>query len=214
MANAVVWKNVSVSMQSAIASAKTITAITQASPAVVSSTAHGYSNGDIVYLEVQGMRQVNERAFRVAGVTTDTFQLEGIDSTSFDAFTSGTAQKTTLGTNITTATSISASGGEFDMIDTTTIHDNARTNMPGLPSAISFTMEHLWDVSNAGQAALKLASDAQSRRVFKFQFGSGGKIIYFAGYVGFTGLPGGSAQDKVTTSCVITMNGTPSYYAS
>ena len=214
MANAVVWKNVAVSMQSAIAAAKTITAITEASPAVVSSTAHGFSNGDIVYLEVQGMRQLNERAFRVAGVTTDTFQLEGINSTDFDAFTSGTAAKVTMGTNITTATNISASGGDFDMIDTTTIHDNARSQIPGLPSAISFTMEHLWDVSNAGQAALKLASDNQARRVFKFQFGTGGKIIYFAGYVGFTGLPGGSAQDKVTTSCAITMNGTPTYYAS
>jgi hypothetical protein len=214
MANAVVWKNVSVSMQSAIATAKTISAITQANPAVVSSTSHGYSNGDIVFLEVQGMRQVNERAFRVANVATDSFQLEGVDSTAFDAFTSGTAQKVTLGTSVTTATSISASGGEFDMIDITTIHDNARFQMPGLPSAISFSMDHLWDVANAGQIALKAASDAQARRVFKFQFGSGGKILYFAGYVGFTGLPGGSAQDKVTTSCAITMNGTPTYYAS
>ena len=50
--------------------------------------------------------------------------------------------------------------------------------------------------------------------MFAVEFGSGGKIIYFAGYVGFTGLPGGQAQDKVTTSCVITMNGTPTYYAS
>jgi hypothetical protein len=214
MASAVVWKNVSVSMQSALAASKTITAVTKANPAVASCTAHGYSNGDIVYIEAQGMRQINERAFRVAGVTTDSFQLEGIDSSSFDTFTSGTAAKATLGTSITTATSISASGGEFDMIDTTTIHDNARSQMPGLPSAISFTMEHLWDVSNAGQAALKLASDNQDRRVFKFQFGSGGKVIYFAGYVGFTGLPGGTAQDKVTTQAVITMNGTPSYYAS
>jgi hypothetical protein len=214
MASAVVWKNVSVSMQSALAASKTITAVTKANPAVASCTAHGYSNGDIVYIEAQGMRQINERAFRVAGVTTDSFQLEGIDSSSFDTFTSGTAAKATLGTSITTATSISASGGEFDMIDTTTIHDNARSQIPGLPSAISFTMEHLWDVSNAGQAALKLASDNQDRRVFKFQFGSGGKVIYFAGYVGFTGLPGGTAQDKVTTQAVITMNGTPSYYAS
>lgn len=214
MASAVVWKNVNVSMQSAIAAAKTITAITKANPAVCTATAHGYANGDVVYLETQGMRQLNERAFRIAGVTTDSFQLEGIDSSSFDTFTSGTAQKVTLGNTITTATSISASGGEFDMIDITTIHDNARSQMPGLPSAISFSMEHLWDVSNAGQAALKLASDNQDRRVFKFQFGSGGKVIYFAGYVGFTGLPGGQAQDKVTTQCVITMNGTPSYYAS
>lgn len=69
-------------------------------------------------------------------------------------------------------------------------------------------------IMSASMTSLALASDNQDRRVFKFQFGSGGKIIYFAGYVGFTGLPGGQAQDKVTTQCVITMNGTPTYYAS
>ena len=214
MANATVWKNVAVSMQSAIATAKTITAVTQASPAVVSCTAHGYSNGDIVYIEANGMRQINEKAVRVAGVTTDTFQLEGVDSTNFDAFTSGTVSKVTLGNSITTATTISASGGDFDFIDTTTIHDNAKSQIPGLPSAVTFSMDHLWDASNAGQVAMKLASDNQQKRVFKFQFGSGGKVLLFAGYVGFAGLPGGSAQDKVTTTSVITMNGTPTAYAS
>lgn len=214
MASATIWKNVSVSMQSAIATAKTISGITKADPGVVSATAHGYSNGDIIYLEVNGMYQLNERVARVASVTTDTFELEGIDTTDFDTFTSGTCQKVTLGTSIVTATSVSASGGEFDMIDTTTIHDNAKKQQPGLPSAISFNMEHIWDSSDTGQIAMKAASDAQSMRVFKFQFGTGGKIIYFAGYVGFTNLPGGQAQDKITTNSVFTMNGFPTYYSS
>ena len=211
---ATVWKNVAVDMQSAIAAEKTIEGITQANPAVVSCTAHGYSNGDIVYLEVQGMRQVNEKACRVAGVTTDSFQLEGVNSTLFDEFTSGTVAEVTLGSAITTATDVSASGGDFDMIDTTTIHDNARSQQPGLPSAISFSMTHLWDADNAGLLALKAASDNQGKRVFRFRFGTGGKVLLFAGYVGCTMLPGGSAQDKVTTTSVITMNGTPTYYAS
>ena len=214
MANPIVWKNVQVSMQSAIAATKTITGITQANPAVVTCTAHGFSNGDIVYLETQGMRQVNEKAVRVASVTTDSFQLEGIDSTLFDAFLSGTAAEVTLGTTISTATSISASGGDFDFIDTTTIHDNSKSQIPGLPSAISFSMEHIWDAADAGLIAMKAASDTQAKRVFKFQFGTGGKILFFAGYVGCTMLPGGSAQNLVTTQAVITMNGTPTYYAS
>ena len=214
MANPIVWKNVQVSMQSAISASKTITGITQANPAVVTCTSHGYANGDIVYLEVQGMRQLNEKAVRVAGVTTDSFQLEGVDATLYDAFISGTVAEATLGTTISTATSISASGGDFDFIDTTTIHDNSKSQIPGLPSAISFSMEHIWDAADAGLLAMRAASDNQQKRVFKFQFGPGGKILYFAGYVGCTMLPGGSAQNLVTTQSVITMNGTPSYYAS
>lgn len=201
-------------MQSAIAAAKTITAITKANPGVVSSTAHGYSNGDIVALTCVGMHQLNEKVARVSSQTTDTFALEGIDTTDFDTFTSGTSEKVTLGTSITSATNISASGGEFDFIDTTTIHMNVKTQIPGLPSAISYQMDHIWDSTDAGFIAMKAASDIQAKRVVKFQFGSGGKILLFMGYVGFSGLPGGQAQGIVNSKGVFTMNGTPTYYAS
>lgn len=74
--------------------ATAITGITQANPAVVTSANHGRSNGDIVYIGgVQGMTQVNtsnsEVAYVVAGATTNTFQLTGINSTGFGAYTSG-----------------------------------------------------------------------------------------------------------------------------
>ena len=75
-------------------------------------------------------------------------------------------------------------------------------------------MDHIWDVSDAGLLSLKTASDNQSKRAFKFTFGPGGKIMTFSGYVGAALLPGGSAQQLVTTPSVITMNGTPTYYAS
>lgn len=214
MANATLWKNVAIAMQSAIASPKTITGITNANPGVVSSTAHGYANGDVIYLDVQGMHQVNGRAVRVAGVTTDSYQLEGVDTTLFDTFSSGTSAKVTMGTSITTATSINGSGGDFDFEDTTTIHANQRTQVPKLPNPATYTMDNIWDITDAGQAACKAASDAQALRVFSFTFGTGGKKMYFAGYVGASLMPGGQAQGLVTTSIVITMFGSPTYYAS
>ena len=210
MATAKVWKNVDVKMQSAIAAAKTITAISKASPAVVSCTAHGYSNGDIVFVLAEGMFQVDARVFRVASVTTDSFALEGEASTQFDDFMAGTVAKATLGTTITTATTISSSGGDFAMIDKTTIHQNTRSEMPGLPNAINYSMEHIWDPSDAGLKAMKVASDLQQRRVFKFTIGDA--IVLFAGYVGCTLLPGGQAQDLVKTTSVFTLDGTPTYY--
>lgn len=214
------WSNVAIAMQSALAAAKTLTAITKASPGVVSSTAHGYSNGDFVYLEVQGMWQLHGRVFRVASVATDTFQLEdvsggtGLSTAAFDTFTSGSAYKITFGTSITTATSMNVSGGDYSMIDTTTIHGNQKSEVPGLPNSLSMTFDNLWDPTDAGQAAMKSASDAQAIRAFKFTFGTGGKIMVFAGYVGFAGAPAGSAQDKVTSQAVITAHGTPTYYSA
>lgn len=74
--------------------ARAITGITQANPAVVTAVAHGFTNGDIVYLAgVGGMVEADTRvanaAYTVAGATTDTFQLSGINSTAFTAYTSG-----------------------------------------------------------------------------------------------------------------------------
>jgi hypothetical protein len=208
------WSNVSIAMQSAIAAGKTLTAITKAPTGVASSTSHGYSNGDWVYIEALGMYQVNNRVFRVASVATDTFQLEGEDTQLYDAFTSGTAYKLTFGTSITTATNLSTSGGDLTYIDTTTIHGNQRTQMVGATNPIVYTMDNIWDVSDAGLVAMKAAYNASANRAFKFVFGTGGQIMVFSGNVGAPLLPSGSAQQLVTTPTAITMQGPPTYYAS
>lgn len=213
MATARKWSNVAVAMQSALGSDITITGISKASEGVVTAS-NTLANGDFVVLTVQGMYQLNDRVARVKSVSGTNFTLEGVDTTLFDTFTSGVANKITFGTSITTATSINASGGDFDFIDTTTIHGNAKTQMPGLPNPSSFSFENIWDVSDAGLIAMKNAGDAQAKRAFKFTFGTGGQIMVFSGYVAATLLPGGQAQGLVTTQSVITMNGSPTYYAN
>lgn len=72
-----------------------ISGATQANPCVITATSHGYSNGDEVYITgVGGMDRLNLRNFLVANVTTNTFEItdldgNAIDSTGFDAYTSG-----------------------------------------------------------------------------------------------------------------------------
>jgi hypothetical protein len=69
---------------------KVISGISQANPAVVTSVAHGFSNGNEVYVTgVTGMTEINNRFFKIANVTTDTFELVGLDSAGFDAWVSG-----------------------------------------------------------------------------------------------------------------------------
>lgn len=69
---------------------KAITDITVATPPVVTSASHGYSNGDRVYIRgIAGMTQLNDREFTVDSVTTNTFELKGIGSTGLSAYTSG-----------------------------------------------------------------------------------------------------------------------------
>lgn len=213
------WSNVAVAMQSALGADKTITAIAVGATATVTAT-HDFSAGDYVVFDVQGMYQINGRAFRVLSVsTTVSFVIEGtggasLSTADFDAFTSGTCNKITFGTSITTATSMAASGGDFDFIDTSTIHSNVKTQIPGSANPLSYSFDNLWDSTDAGQIAMKAASDAQAARAFKFTFGTGGPIMVFNGYVGFTGAPTGSGQDKIVAPAVITAFGAPSHYSS
>lgn len=215
MANARKWSQVAIAMQSALAASVSISAITKASQGVMTTgSAHGLSNGDYVVLAVQGMWQVNDRVFRVTSASGSTATLEGEDTTNYDTFSSGTLQKITYGTSVTTATTLNSSGGNFAMIDTTTVHMNQKSQIPGLPDAASYDMDNIWDISDAGLVAMKAAYDSQSKRAFKFTFGTGGQIMVFTGYVGANLLPGGQAQQLVTTKAVITMSGSPTYYAS
>lgn len=70
--------------------ATAITDITNANPAVVTSAAHGLSNGDPVWITgVSGMTQINNRVFTVANATTNTFELSGVNSTGYAGYVSG-----------------------------------------------------------------------------------------------------------------------------
>lgn len=213
MANVVKWSGVQVAIQSALAAADTISAITKANPGVVTATAHGLNNGDYVKLTVQGMFQLDARVFRVANKTTDTFELEGENTTNYDTFSSGSAEAITFGTTMTTAVGLQASGGDFDFIDVTTIHDNVKKQVPGAAAAAVYNFDNLWDPADTALAALKQASDNQAQRCIKFRF-AGGQIVTFTSYIGLTMLPGGNAQDKVTTPMVATMFGRPTIYSS
>lgn len=72
-----------------------ITAITKANPAVVTSAAHGLSNGQDVYLDsIVGMVELNGRFARVANVAANTFELtdyqgNNINSTNYTTYASG-----------------------------------------------------------------------------------------------------------------------------
>ena len=90
---------------------KTITGITAANPAVVTSSSHGYNNGDFVTISsVVGMTEVNGKTFKVADKTTNTFELQDVDgndinSSGYTAYSSaGVANRIyQITTNYTTA---------------------------------------------------------------------------------------------------------------
>ncbi|KKM08538.1 hypothetical protein LCGC14_1723800, partial [marine sediment metagenome] len=74
---------------------KEITGATVANPVVITSLAHGFSNGDMMGIfDALGMTEINGNTYKVANKTADTFELNtagdaAIDGTSFTTWTSG-----------------------------------------------------------------------------------------------------------------------------
>lgn len=62
--------------------------ITQTSPVRVNSNAHGFTNGQIIYLDnATGMTTVNDTAYTVANAQTNYFELSAVDGSAYPAYT-------------------------------------------------------------------------------------------------------------------------------
>ncbi len=120
---------------------RVITGITRANPAVVTSTAHGLANGDTVWISgVLGMTQVNNRAYTVAGVTANTFQLQGTNSSTWSNYTgSGQIQRCL---NANCAVTVTANNHGFNNGDHVVV--TGVNGLTGLNTGAHVT----WTVSN------------------------------------------------------------------
>jgi uncharacterized protein (TIGR02217 family) len=64
--------------------------ITQTNPVRVNATAHGYTNGTVLYLSgIGGMTELATGAYTITNVATDYFELSGINGSAYTAYTSG-----------------------------------------------------------------------------------------------------------------------------
>jgi Flp pilus assembly protein TadG len=64
---------------------RTITKATRGRPVVITSRDHGFANGDVVWISgVAGMTELNDKAYRVAGQGTNSFQLNDLDGNRID----------------------------------------------------------------------------------------------------------------------------------
>lgn len=214
MANVNIWSKVAVAVQTALGAPQAITAITKANPAVASSTAHGYTAGDVLLLKISGMRQLDYRVVRVlAAPTADTFSLEGVDATTFDTFVSGTAEEITFGASASTFQDVSVSGGESAGVPIETIHDDDTYEIPGRRSPILFSFGSLWDPADPALQALKGFDDIKTPGCVSLTFATGAKI-YMAAYAAANLSPTGSSGQPVTTPVSLRLRGRLTTYAT
>ena len=96
----------------------------------MTSAAHGYSNGDIVEI-TSGWGRLNLRNFRIKSVATDTFVLEGADTTSTTLFPAGSGigsvRKISTFTQITGVMNPQSSGGDPKPLPTSLLNRTLNT---------------------------------------------------------------------------------------
>lgn len=162
---------------SAIAAVKTVSAVTNAAEAVVTSTAHGYSNGDTVIM-FSGWGRLQKRAFRIKTVTANDFVLEGADTTNTTFYPPGTGigtvQKVTTFTQITTVMNPSSNGGEPKNVTYKFIESDVEYSINDGFTATSYTLELDADsIGSGGYTALKNLTEVQTDTVLKIVTRSG-----------------------------------------
>ena len=191
------------------ATAKTITALTNANPAVATSVAHGYTTGDEILI-TSGWEDATDSVYKITVLTADTFSISGLDTTNTGFFPSGTgtgtAQKISGWTAIPQVLTISGSGGDARFTDVQLLARRNSLKIPTGFNATSITMSLAHDAAQAGYIAMQGISRNLSKVAFK-QVISGGAVTYGYGYLNVSELPKLNSNQVNTVDAALTVIG-------
>jgi hypothetical protein len=185
--------------------ANVITAVTQASPPVVTSAAHGYVVGDTVKITgVVGMTELNGNEYVISAVTTNTFTLYDTDATGYAAYVSGGAAAKGTFSNFCELTGFDRSGGASADIPVSTICSTAEESEVGLKNYGTVKLDYNYAPSIV-QTAFDTAQSAGTKLLVKRVLPSSAGSTIWKGLVLETGESAqvndvwkGSASIKLT----------------
>ena len=201
-------------MQSAIASSQVVSAVSKASPAVVTYVGADPANGDYIALtDFQGMTEFNDALVKVANVSAggNTFECTDQNSTGYGTFVSGNMAVVTLGTEIQIATGFSMSGGEQQFAEYGLLWDTVTRRFPTVQSGAQIDLPCIWDPSDVGLIAVRQAADTHAKTAFKIVTSDSLEILFY-GYIGASGLPRADSINAImTTNITITLATKPRY---
>lgn len=193
------------SVATALASAKTVTGISNAAEAVVSATAHGYSNGDIVVI-YSAWGRLNFRAFRVKSSLADSFVLEGADTTNTEFYAvgagAGTVQKVSTWVDLDRTMNHSSSGGEAKTVNVKFIESDVEIVLNDGFTAVQRTFEMDADmIGTPAYSALKTLSATDAATVVRRKAKSGA-VSLIPAKVSF------NEEETLTEGQAVTVRGT------
>ncbi len=199
-----------------LAAAKTITAITNANPAVATCTGHGYTTGDEIMLS-SGWEDATDSVYKIESVDANSFKILGLDSTNTSFFPAGSgggsAQKLSAWTAIPQVLTISASGGDARFTDVNPLAKRNGIRIPTGFNTTSVTLSLGFDATTPTYKTMVGISRSLSKVAFK-QVLSGGSVQYGYGYLTVSEFPKLNNNQVNTVDAALTFLGrTMSYDA-
>ena len=194
-------------------SAKTITDIDAGYPTIVTSAAHGLSDGDVVdfasivgTIGTDGTYGLNGKSVVVKYSTTNTFSVD-IDTTNL-VYTSGGTATPKSWIQIKEVKAIKPSGSSKPKIDVTDLDSDAMEYISGLPDNGSISLDIAILESDPGQGACLEAYNNASAANKNFRVSSPTKHRTFEGaIVKWPSIPDSSVNGVQTGSAEIQVSG-------
>jgi hypothetical protein len=195
------------SISTSYEAAKNISALTNADPAVATSAAHGYTDGDILLIG-SGWPAINDAPARVDNAATGAFALEGFDTTDTLRFPTGagtgTARKVLNWASLSQVLDPSTAGGEQQYYQWVYLDDGIQRQRPTFKNARTMTIPMDYDNTLPWYDALVQADLDGETRILRAALPNG-KLFYWSVVVAFDGEPTFNANQNMQVTASFSM---------
>lgn len=160
---------------------KTVTAVSLASPGVATSSAHAMTNGTVGFFTATGggMPQIDGQAARVYNQATNTFEIQGLNTSGYSAWATGTFTPAATWGTLAEAVGYSIGGGGADTLDDTKLMDVAKQELNGLLASDTVTLDLKSQTFNSSvMQAIEDASIAQTYLLFRVTLQDGSVRVF------------------------------------
>lgn len=206
-----------VAIESGSGAAVAISAITNASPAAVTTSAvHGLTSGDFVEI-VSGWSRLTNKIVRVTVTSTTAFTIDGYNTSDTSIYPAGggtgTVAKVSGWTQLSQILSSGSDGGEQQFLTYQFLESDSQKRIPTFKNAAGLTFSVADDASLPGYILAKTANDDRQARAVKVTLPSGSFILYNC-YISLNPTPTLTVNELMACEVTMSMLAEPVRYAS
>lgn len=199
-----------------LGAAKPFSAISNASPPVLTAAAHGLADGDVVVV-TSSWAKLNGKIARVVDSDVSDFALDGVDTTKVKNYPAGSGAGSVRAasgwTQIAMITEPSASGGEQQFAQVGFLEDDDDRQIPTTKSASSLTLPVADDPTQTYVPLVEAADEDREPRVVRANL-PGGSVLYYYVYVSITSTPTMSRNNIMMRTITLSFAARPTRYVS